>query len=194
MKFRVAIPLACLALLPSCKEKSDVVIKETRSRVAQDASPKLFASSDERFRNARPSPVKGETPETWQVQPATDLRLLNYRFGQSGEVWVSISSGGVLDNVNRWISKQFGAPAIDPAGLEILRKVPVAGISGVWVEAAGDYTPGMGTSPKTGYGLAGVIAEVGGRILTVKMIGPQAEVDAEKANLEDYAAKLVIVD
>ena len=191
---RAAIPLACAVLLPCCKEKREVVVTETRSLIARDASPKLFATSDERFRNAKPSPVKAVTPEAWSLQPPTDLRLLNYRFGASGtgEVWVSISSGTVLDNVNRWVEKQFGAAAIDGAGLEKLRKVPIAGTTGVWVETIGSYAPGMGAPPRDGYALAGVIASSQNRILTVKMVGPQAEVEAAKATLEEFASKLTL--
>lgn len=196
VKHRVALLVAGLAFLSSCREKKEVIVTETRSATARDASPKLFATSDERFRNAKPSPVMAETPEGWLAQPATEIRLLNYRFGQSGtgEVWVSVSSGTVLDNVNRWLNKQFAATAIDQAGLEKLRSVPFAGTTGVWVEASGEYSPGMGAPPKPGYALAGVIASLGGRILTVKMVGLQAEVEMEKTTLEVFAKTLKMAD
>ncbi len=64
--------------------------------------------------------------------------------------------------------------------------VQLAGSPGVWVTAAGNYASGMGAPEMNGYGLAGVVASVGGRILTVKMVGPKAEVEAEKAALESY--------
>ena len=75
--------------------------------------------------------MKGTIPDGWLALPASQFRLLNYRFGESGmgEVWVSISSGTVLDNANRWL-KQFGAAPLDQAGLEKLRAVPVAGATG----------------------------------------------------------------
>lgn len=187
---------AAWAMIPACREKETVVVTETRPVVAADAGSKWFATSDERFRNAKPSPVKAPTPDGWLLQPSTDIRLLNYRFGQSGtgEVWVSISSGSVLDNVNRWVNKQFGSQALDQAGLDALRKVPVAGSTGVWVEAAGTYSPGMGGSPKEGYGLAGVVTSLNGRILTVKMVGPKADVDAAKSTLERFSASLTMAD
>jgi hypothetical protein len=173
---------AVVALLSSCEEKGDVVeVTETRAATTRDASPKLDATSDERFRNAKPSPVKGDAPEGWLKMPSTQFRLLNYRFGESGmgEVWVSLAAGSVLENVNRWL-QQVGAEPIDEAALEKLRKVPIAGTTGTWVEADGEYAAGMGMGgpPKSGYGLAGVIALIDGRILTVKMVGPKAEVEA----------------
>ncbi len=172
-----------------------MVVTETRAATTRDVSPKLSANSDERFRDAKPSPVKGETPDGWLALPATQLRLLNYRFGESGmgEVWVSISSGSVLDNVNRWFN-QFGADPVDGAGLAKLRSVSIAGTSGAWVEVVGEYASGMGSVPKSGFALAGVVASVDGRILTVKMVGPKDEVAAAKPVLENFAKSLKIVE
>lgn len=164
---------------------------ETRAATTRDKSPKLFATSDERFRDAKPSPVKAETPVGWLALPASQFRILNYRFGESGtgEVWVSISQGTVLDNVNRWL-KQFAAAAVDQAALDKLPTVSLAGSAGVFVTAEGEYASGMGAPPKPGFALAGVVASVGGQILTVKMVGPKAEVETAKPVLESYVKSL----
>jgi hypothetical protein len=192
---RIACLLASLLCLSSCQEKKEVTVTETRSLTTRDSAPKLFATSDERFRDAKPSPVKGETPEGWLPLPPSQFRLLNYRFGASGtgEVWVSISSGSVTDNINRWLN-QFGAAPLDEAGVAKLRSVPVASTSGAWVEAAGDYAGGMGAEPKPGFALAGIVASYGGSILTVKMVGPKAEVEAARPVLENFAKSLKMVD
>jgi hypothetical protein len=190
-----ACVLASLVVLSSCGEKKEVVVTETRDLTGRDSPPKLFATSDERFRDAQPSPVKGTLPDGWLALPASQFRLLNYRFGESGmgEVWVSISSGTVLDNANRWL-KQFGGTPLDPAGLEKLRAVPVAGTTGTWVEAEGEYASGMGAGPQSGFALAGVIASLDGRILTVKMVGPKAEVESAKPVLEVFAKALKLTE
>ncbi len=182
-------------MLSSCEKPKEIVVTETRAVTTRDKAPKLFATSDERFRDAKPSPVKGETPEGWLVRPASQFRLLNYSFGESGmgEVWVSRSAGSVLDNVNRWLA-QFNAAAVDQAGLEKLRTVPIAGGSGTWVEAAGEYASGMGAPPKPGFALAGVVASMRGEILTVKMVGPKAEVEAARPVLENFANGLEMID
>lgn len=189
-------PAACLLasiflFLPSCEEKKEVIVTETRGETTRDKTPKLSATSDERFRDAKPSPVTGETPEGWLSLPASQFRVLNYRFGESGmgEVWVSIASGSVLDNVNRWLN-QFGATPVDQAGLEKLRSVPFAGTTGTWVEAEGEYAAGMGAEPKSGFALAGVVSSIDGRIVTVKMVGPKDEVAAAKPVLENFAKSL----
>lgn len=185
--------MASLFVLSSCREEAEVEVTETRKETTRDRAPKLFATSDERFRDAKPSPVTGETPDGWLALPASQFRLLNYRFGESGlgEVWVTKASGSVLDNVNRWL-KQFGAPELDAAGLAALRSVPIADSTGVWVEAAGDYESGMGSPTRPGFGLAGVVALIDGSIVTVKMVGPKAEVDAAKPILENFTKGLKI--
>lgn len=195
MKGRFTWLLAILPLVSSCEEKREVVIGETRPLTTKDKPPKLDATSDERFRNAKPSPVKAATPDGWLAMPASQFRLLNYRFGQSGagEVWVSLASGTVTDNVNRWLG-QFGGNPLDQAAFEKLRRVPIAGHQGVWVEAMGEYSSGMGAPPKPDSALAGVVAEVNGRILTVKMVGPQDEVQAAKSTLENFAKLLELAE
>jgi hypothetical protein len=195
MNGRFSCLLACVAAFCACEEKKEIVVTETRRATTRDDAPKLFATSDERFRDARPAPVKAETPDGWLALPASQFRLLNYRFGESGmgETWVSISAGSVLENVNRWL-RQFGAAPIDQDGLEKLRRVPIAGHNGTWVEAAGEYASGMGAAPKPGFALAGVVASINGSILTVKMVGPKSEVEAAKATLESFAKSLQMAD
>lgn len=196
MKTPAFMALIATLSISSCrKPPAEVTVTESRALTSKDAAPKLFATSDQRFRDAKPSPVKAETPEGWLAMPATQMRLLNYRFGGSGlgEVWVSVSSGSVLDNVNRWLG-QFNATKLDSKGLSELRMVPIAGASGVWVESEGDYAGGMGAPARSGYALAGVVADFGGRILTVKMVGPKAEVATAKATLESYAKSLTLAE
>lgn len=167
-------------------------VEETRPLTSKDRDWKLFANSDERFRNEQPSPVKGSPPENWLVLPSAQFRELNYRFGATGEVYVTLASGSVADNVNRWRG-QFGVAPFTSAEFAAAEKTAIAGTEGVWMEASGEYASGMGAPPQPGYGLAGVIAQVDGRILTVKMVGPEAEVEAEKPALRAFAASLEMI-
>ncbi len=195
MKRMLAIVLTLLPALGACRRDDEVEVTETRPLTTRDQAVKLHASSDERFRDAKPAPVRGETPDGWLQRPGTQFRLLNYRFGESGlgEVWVTVSAGSVMENVNRWLA-QFNTAPLDAEGFAKLREVPIAGGSGVWVEAEGDYAPGMGAPPKPGYALAGVVALLGGDIVTVKMVGPKAEVLAEREVLETFAKNLKLAD
>lgn len=189
--FILGISLLCA----SCeKDSAPLQVEETRPLTTKDIEAKLFATSDERFRNAKPAPVKGVPPEKWLVLPAAQFRELNYRFGASGtgEVYVTLASGSVGDNVNRW-RRQFGLEPFTPAEMDAAQRTPIAGTEGIWVEGAGEYASGMGAPPKPGYGLAGVIAQVGDRILTVKMVGLAGEVESEKPALKAFAASLEMI-
>lgn len=190
MKCRAACMIASLVAFSACEERAEVTVTEIRPATTRDVAPKLNATSDERFRDTKPSPVKGTPPENWLALPASQFRILNYRFGESGMggVWVSLSAGSVLDNVNRWLG-EFGDPALSQETFEKLPAVEIAGATGVWVTAEGDYA-GMGAAPQSGFRLAGVVASVQGQILTVKMVGPKAEVEAEKDALAAFVASL----
>lgn len=188
---RILCLLAITTLLSCKKQEGVVTVTETRPSTSRDTRPKLDATSDERFRDAKPSPVLGNPPESWLARPATQMRLLNYRFGESGlgEVYVGISTGTVLANVNRW-RREFGLQALDESGIDRLKTLPVAGASGVLLTAEGTYSPGRGQSPSDSFGLAGIIAKSGQSILTIKMVGPAAEVRDSIEELETFAAGL----
>lgn len=167
-------------------------IEETRRITLRDTRLKLNASSDERFRNTLASPVSAEAPADWLALPATEFRLLNYRFGDQGggEVWVSQASGGLLENINRWLGQLEAAP-LDAAALAQLPRVPVGDAGeGVWVEAEGHYAPGMGRPARPGQALAGIILDGGDRLLTIKMVGPIADVQTQKDALKAFAASI----
>jgi len=191
MKNSFAVLITCAVVLSSCEEKKELTITESRNATTRDKPSKLFATSDERFRDAKPSPVQGDTPAGWLALPASQFRLLNYRFGESGmgEVWVSLSAGTVFDNINRWLG-QFNATKLDPPGLDTLPAATIAGFTGKWVTAQGEYSSGMGDPPRLGFALAGIVASVDGQILTLKMVGPKAEVEAAKPILETFAKSL----
>ncbi len=179
-----------------CERKSDeVFVEETRPLTSRDREPKLYASSNERFRNAKPAPIRGESPKNWLALPASQFRELNYRFGESGrgEVYVSILSGSVPDNVNRW-RRQFGDDQLTPAEFSKMEKIQVAGGQGVWIELDGSYASGMGSAETLpGYALAGVVAKSGEKIVTVKMLGPRQEVLAETDALRKFVASLELI-
>lgn len=197
MKFFFPLMIICAFLGVSCERAGDhVVVEETRGLTTKDKEPRMFASSDERFRDAKPAPIRGEAPENWLALPAAQFRDLNYRFGDSGtgEVYVSIISGDVLGNLNRW-RRQFGEEGLSARGFEDLERIPMLGEEGVWITLEGEYASGMGgAGAKPGYGLAGAVVKVGGKTVTVKMIGPKDEVQAEEAEVKAFVRSLEMVE
>ena len=160
MRPLAACLIASVFCLTACEEKKEITVTESRAPTTRDATPRLSATSDERFRDAKPSPVTAETPSSWLVLPASQIRLLNYRFGESGmgEVWVSVSGGSVLDNVNRWLG-QFAAAPLDAAGLAKLPSVSLAGGEAENADnqtsSSGSHTGGTSPAPGTAQGETG---------------------------------------
>ena len=187
----------CSCLLVSCKKAPlEVTSTEKRGLTTKDGEVKINATADERFRGtatpaATTSPYRDSPPATWTKLAGTQFRLLNYSFGAAGngEVSVGRSQGSVIDNINRW-RKQFGAADYTPEEIAALPKVTLLGSEAVMVEAQGRYESGMGKPGVDDFALAGLVALVGGDIVTIKMVGPTSEVAIEKANLADYAKSL----
>ncbi len=184
---------ACLGLallLPACRKPKEVTVEESRALTMRDEAPKLDATSNQRFQAPGSGPfIAGEVPAAWLEQPGDAFRLLNYRFGTGGEVAVGTASGGLAENVNRWLG-QFAKPGLSAEEVAKLPKGRIAGVEGVWVEASGDYAPGMGRPPRPGQALYGLIAEDQGRIITVKMTGPAGEVAEQKQALQTFVSTL----
>lgn len=170
----LCLGILVLPLLVSCRKSDNVVVTEKRVlTVADEANDSLIAVM----------------PPEWRQLPGTNFRILNYRFGQDGEVFVGRSRGGVLPNANRWLG-QFGKPAI--TGLDDLPKVKILGREGVLVIASGDFGGAMGRPARKNAGLAGVIVAVGDQLLTVKMMGDAEAVAAEQERLIQFCGSLRI--
>lgn len=203
----LSLVIAAVLVFGACRKNSESTVTETRPVTMRDADLKLDATSNDRFGTgggmpSLPEPageapaspvVAGDLPAGWTELPGNAFRLLNYSFGDGGEVSVSLSRGGVIDNVNRWVG-QFGRPAMDAEGLAALEKLEIAGFDGVFLQLDGDYAPGMGRPSQSDYGLLGVVAEKGGEILTVKMTGPSAEVADQEAKLRAFVEGLKPVE
>ena len=127
-----------------------------RARTTKDVVPKLFATSDERFREKQEVPVHGDKPTAWKELAATQFRLLNYRFGEAGEVWVSLSAGSVRENDELAWLRQFHAGDLKPMpGCASLRPGDGGRDRRSVGGSGGNDEGGMGSLPREGYALPG---------------------------------------
>jgi len=173
-------------LLAACHKPAVVTVDETRPLTMADEGLKVDASNLDRFQDPKQFPfAAGIVPDGWRQEAADQFRLLNFSFGQGGEVAVGASRGDLLQNINRWMD-QFSAPHLKEEDFGKLEIVHVLGTDGVWVEAKGTYAGGMGREPRTGQMLIGVVADDGKQIITVKMTGPADEVAAQKPALNAF--------
>ena len=160
--------------LVSCRDADEVLVTEQRQlTMADEEIDSLIAVM----------------PPEWRRLPATQFRILNYRFGEDGEVFVGRSRGGVLPNVNRWLG-QYGKPPLN--SVDELPKIQILGREGVLVSASGDFKGGMGRPARQNAGLAGVIVGTGEQLLTVKMTGDAEAVTAERERLIQFSKELRI--
>ena len=193
----IALILAAAVVLGGCK-REEVTASGKRELTMRDKNLVLDADNNARFSQgmapaapampaeAPPSPfVASVVPDGWTEAPSSAFRLLNYKFGTAGEAYLSVSRGGVLENVNRWLG-QFGVDAIGAAGLDAMEKVEIDGHQGVWVMADGKFGGAMGKQAQDAWSLRGVVTEGPRGLVTVKMLGPTVEVEEAEAALKAF--------
>lgn len=211
MKVRAFLPFLFLGLVTvGCRKPDEVEISETRVLTSLDEEPAVNATSSEQFLPPEilsqiagsgqkidgASPSAGASAWTYQL-PSTDwkvidnspMREVNLTFGdgeQAGEVYLSVSGGGLQPNVDRWF-RQFGQPT---KAIAEMGRLEFMGQQGYLVEAQGRYEPGMGRPGKDGQALLGAIVENEGRLITVKMIGPEAEVPTRREQFVKFVASI----
>lgn len=195
--------------LTGCNDSDVVEITQVREIDPRaDFEVPVLAESDEtRFRYsprgaAEPAPATGEsrassltwkTPDGWKELPATSMREPNLRFGENdeGECYVTRLSGGgggMTQNVNRWRG-QVGAENLTDEEVAELPKKTLFGQPATLVSVDGKFS-GMGSASKENYRLHGLILELGGAMVTVKMTGPKELVAENEAKFDAFCASL----
>ena len=178
---RIFVPAAIAALLSSgCRgPETSIHVTETRELTYHD--------------QYYPGDLKDRPPLDWRRLPGTQFRVLNYVAGENEEVEIVLgeTSGGVLENANRWLG-QFG---VSPAtSLSTFETTPFLEGDAVVVEASGTYRPGMGRGEQENYALIGVILDRGQSQVTLKMTGPAQQVEAQRDAFFKYMASFEKVD
>ena len=213
--------LALLTLGCGCKRLNEQMpITEQREVSAYASKPPLFVSSEERFSEAEPPKKEEEpgqpeqpgeppkpfldhtTPPGWVEAPPRGsssmggMRIIDMRFGknQEGECYLSMmpgSAGGMAANINRWRG-QMGLPPYTEEQIQNLPKKPFLTHEAVFVDFGGDYK-GVGAEQSSkGYHLLGLLMEAPQFTLFVKMIGPEALVDGNKKEFDEFCQSIAL--
>ncbi len=173
-----------VVMLVSCKELPKEVEVVERRELCQYDDPSVYRSSY--------SSWKGSQPLKWRKINHTEFRLLNYAAGEATQIAVGqVNGGGILANLNRW-KGEFDQEALENLdGLETFEMLD--GRKAYVIQLRGTFKKKMSGMPVKAedWGVTGVICDVsGGTLVTVKMMGPEEEVEAEQENLINFAKSL----
>jgi hypothetical protein len=171
MRFIVLLATAATFLAGCRQPETAIHVTETRRLTLHD---KVY-----------PGDYKDAPPMGWRRLPGTQFRLINYVAGEndSVEIVVGETQGDLLANANRWLG-QFGLTPVQ--SLEFLGKTAMLGRNAYLVEGKGTYNPGMGRPVEEDYAMIGVIRESPVNLITLKMIGPAAEVEKQREAFFEY--------
>lgn len=190
----IGLLLAC-ALFPGCKDKDAVKVyrvSKAESAPPQASPPEISGMGGlpqmgtplEAAPTGQPSRVTGNAPAGWEAQPLSTMRQASYLVkGDNGAtadislVALAGSAGGVLDNVNRWLS-QLGQPAITAEQLAQKAQHVTSPLGDVAVvDLAG--LPEGADAAKDGRILAGIVT-ADGKSWFFKMRGNAALAESQK--------------
>ena len=178
--------VGCIFLLIACGSTKDEVkpISQVRegSKSSAPSDPGLGTAERLGFQPSRggelsPTGLEWQTLAGWREVAPTPLRNPNFILDDQADAQCFVTTGfggGVLANVNRWRSQMGQSPLSDDSALEGEQKLDVLGNEAILVNLKGTFR-GMDGEPKDDYQLMGCLVEaIGGRALSVKMIGPAA--------------------
>jgi hypothetical protein len=196
---RWSLVLSALTLA-ACRPPDTVDITDETSRGQfRDEPEPVETGSPQRFpANMYQELLMWTTPATWTPVQATEFRHINFTCGPNREVECyltflsSAGGGGVLENFNRWRG-QFKLPPISEAEMAALPQKTFLGRTAPAMDLSGDFDAGAmsGGGLQKGWRMLGIISEVPGAVITVKMTGPQALVEAEAKNFDAFLASIV---
>ena len=134
-----------------------------------------------------------DTPAGWTRAPDRSVRVVTFLpdAAPATECYVTLlpgNAGGEVANVNRWRG-QMGLTPLTPEEILELPRHRVLGTDALLVELTGDFV-GMSGARVTDAYFLGLICELGGRTLFVKMTGPGETTRPEREAFLGFSASL----
>ncbi|QDV13013.1 hypothetical protein CA51_28990 [Rosistilla oblonga] len=139
--------------------------------------------------------IKMETPEAWKsVQPRSRIVEKEYSISKEGvegsaRLTMMAAGGDIKANIDRWIGQFTAADGGSAKGSAKQEKLDVAGNEVHLIELQGTFKESMGGGPfapgktvkREDYEMLGAIVVNDGRKFFIKMTGPKAIVEDQKA-------------
>lgn len=198
------IPLVLALALTCCGPGDRVEITDESTYSEHRQPPALDVPSTGRFGGVQPAAMAStggpgassgfhfhwEKPAGWQELAPTEFRTANFSFGPNGvgECYLSLSGGSLFDNANRWRG-QMGLDSYSQEDFDALERFPILGEQAAILRLQGSYT-GMGSNPRPGYHLLGMMLRLGDTGVFVKMVGPTELIQSEVNNFVVFISSL----
>jgi hypothetical protein len=122
------------------------------------------------------------------------MREVTFIVGEEARCWITVlagDGGGALANVNRWL-KELSLDPIDDQQLSKLPTETMLGGQAIVVEGSGPYAS-MGSTPRQGWSMIGLIRNLQDRAVFVKMVGPDTELKEARSKLKQLVLSLEVV-
>ncbi len=180
----------------------DAATADSAARAAVDASAWRTSMSADDPTVLECAGLKGPKPASWAwTKPSMQFRTLQYAVPggadstAAAELVVSVfvaGDGGPLDaNIERW-RRQF---RVGDGFAEATRSSTEVGPLAVeWVELAGDYMSMGAPAPKNGFRQLAAIVQAPGRNVFFRLVGPDATVEANRADFTRLIEGLMPAD
>jgi hypothetical protein len=146
----------------------------------------------------QPAQVASKAPANWAPQPLSSMRQASYLVKGDKGATVDISlvildgpAGGLLENVNRWLS-QLGQPGIDDTKLAQIGQHVPSSLGDITVVDLEGLPPG-GDPTKDGR-IVGGIATAAGRTVFFKMHGNAALAESQKTAFIQWIGSVQMAD
>lgn len=208
--------LLCLSLLAACDsggnrraitERGEM---DTRilMRIANPSSEDRFAFASQGMGGGMQQPQQQksavddlsfhfDTPPGWVEVPTTQYRQVNFIIDNNpdAECYLSIlpnRGGGVEANINRWRG-QMGLGPLSADEIAALERKPLLNQPATFMVCEGSFG-GMGGESKPDFLMAGLILEIEGFSIFVKMTGPKAVVSGHLEGFDTFASTLHLTE
>lgn len=161
--------------------------------VEPPAHPAALSPGSDQTGSAPPSahaPFTWTLPAGWREQPPRPMRVASFAVDKA-ECYIAVlegDGGGRAANINRW-RRQMGLEPLDDAAIAALPALTVLGGPAPFVEMEGTYRDMSGNVLEQA-GFLGIVRELDGRTLFIRMTGPAPVVRARKAEFQAFCENL----
>lgn len=150
-----------------------------------ESAPAPASKPDDSLPMGNAQGLSWTAPQGWQQAPEKPMRVVSFLPQDGIDCYVAVldgDGGGALANFNRWRG-QMGREPIREMEFDALPRILVLGTQAPLLEIEGE-------GESAGKKMLGLVAQVHGRSVFLKMTGPVDAIERERENFRVFAASL----